>query len=159
VTTIIIIYGLLAVSLVVSLMNSREKTQKAFYIALKAFKKTAPSLLAVLGIVGLTLGLLTPEKIGTYVGAEAGFSATVIGTLIGSVTLIPSLVAFPLAGSLLRSGATVMTISAFITSLVMVGFVTAPMEIQTLGKRFTLLRNGLALIAVLGIAVIMGAIL
>jgi len=150
---------LLAVSLVVSLMNSREKTQKAFYIALKAFKKTAPSLLAVLGIVGLTLGLLTPEKIGTYVGAEAGFSATVIGTLIGSVTLIPSLVAFPLAGSLLRSGATVMTISAFITSLVMVGFVTAPMEIQTLGKRFTLLRNGLALIAVLGIAVIMGAIL
>lgn len=150
---------MLAVSLVVSLMNSREKTQKAFYIALKAFKRTAPSLLAVLGIVGLTLGLLSPEKIGAYVGAEAGFSATVIGALIGSVTLIPSLVAFPLAGSLLRSGATVMTISAFITTLVMVGFVTAPMEIQTLGKRFTILRNGLALIAALGIAAIMGAIL
>jgi len=64
-----------------------------------------------------------------------------------------------LAGSLLRSGATIMTISAFITTLVMVGVVTAPMEIKSLGKRFTLLRNGLSFIGALVIAAIMGVIL
>jgi uncharacterized membrane protein YraQ (UPF0718 family) len=69
------------------------------------------------------------------------------------------LVAFPLAGSLLRSGATIMTISAFITTLVMVGVVTAPMEIKALGKKFTLLRNGLGFIAALMIAGIMGVLL
>jgi hypothetical protein len=48
-----------------------------------------------------------------------------------------------------------MTISAFVTTLVMVGIVTAPMEIKALGKKFTLLRNGLGFIAALIIAVIM----
>jgi uncharacterized membrane protein YraQ (UPF0718 family) len=72
---------------------------------------------------------------------------------------MPSLIAFPLAGSLLRSGATIMTIAAFVTTLVMVGLVTAPMEIKTLGRKFTLLRNGLGFISALVIAVIMGVIL
>lgn len=157
--TIITIYGLLAVCLAASVMKSREKTKKAFKVAGKALLKSAPSLLAVLGIVGLTLGILTPETISRLVGAEAGFTATIVAALIGAVTLIPSLVAFPLAGSLLRSGATVMTISAFITTLVMVGVVTAPMEIKELGKKFTLLRNSLGFAAALIIAGIMGVIL
>lgn len=158
-TTIITIYGLLILCLGVSLVKDRQKTKKAFLVAKKALLKTAPNLLSVLGIVGLTLGILTPETISKLVGSEAGFIATIMAAIIGSITLIPSLVAFPLAGSLLRSGSTVMTISAFITTLVMVGVVTAPMEIKALGKKFTLLRNGLGFIAALVIAGIMGVIL
>lgn len=157
--TIITIYGLSAICLAVSLIKSKEKTKKAFMVAGKALLKTAPSILTVLGVVGLTLGILTPGTISSLVGAEAGFTATIIAAVIGAITLIPSLVALPLAGSLLRSGATVMTISVFITTLVMVGVVTAPMEIKILGKRFTLLRNGLGFIAALVIAGIMGVLL
>lgn len=157
--TIITIYGLMGICLVASLVKSREKTKKTFKIAGKALLKSAPSLLTVLGIVGLTLGILTPETIAKLVGAEAGFTATILAAVIGAITLIPSLVAFPLAGSLLRSGATVMTISAFITTLLMVGIMTAPMEIKSLGKKFTLLRNGLGFIAALIIAGIMGVLL
>jgi len=157
--TIIMIYGLLGVFLLISLMKSKEKTKKAFKVAGKALLRSAPSLLTVLGIVGLTLGILTPETISSMVGAEAGFTATIVAAVLGAITLIPSLVAFPLAGSLLRSGATAMTISAFITTLVMVGIVTAPMEIKTLGKKFTLLRNGLGFLFALIIAGIMGMIL
>ncbi|MFP4363677.1 MAG: permease [Spirochaetia bacterium] len=158
-TTIITIYSFLGVCLIASIIKSREKTKKACKVAGKAFLKTAPSLLAILGIVGLTLGILTPETIENWVGAEAGFTATIIAAVVGAVTLIPSLVAFPLAGSLLRSGATVMTISAFITTLVMVGIVTAPMEIKILGKKFTLLRNGLGFLGALIIAGVMGLVL
>ncbi|PHS30334.1 MAG: permease [Alkaliphilus sp.] len=157
--TIITIYSLLGISLIVSFMKSKDKTLKAFKVAGKALLKSAPSLLTVLGIVGLTLGILTPETISGLVGAEAGFMATILAAVLGAITLIPSLVAFPLAGSLVRSGATVVTISAFVTTLVMVGFVTAPMEIRILGKKFTLLRNGLGFLAALIIALIMGVIL
>mgnify|MGYP001044565172 CR=1 FL=1 len=159
VTTIITIYGLLALCLVASIIKSRQKTKQAFTVAGKALLKMAPSLLSVLGIVGLTLGILTPDTIARLVGPEAGFTATLAAAVIGAIALIPSLVAFPLAGSLLRSGATVMTISVFITTLVMVGFVTAPMEIKALGKKFTLLRNGLGFVAALVIAGIMGVVL
>ncbi|HPF19588.1 MAG: permease [Eubacteriales bacterium] len=157
--TILTIYTLLAAGLALSLIKSKEKTKKAFKIAGKGFYKSAPSLLAVLGIVGLTLGVLTPEMIAKLVGAEAGFAATILASVIGAITLIPSLVAFPLAGSLLRSGATVMTISAFVTTLVMVGIVTAPLEIKEIGKKFTFLRNGLGFLAALAIAGIMGVLL
>jgi uncharacterized membrane protein YraQ (UPF0718 family) len=157
--TLITIYSFLGISLMISFVKSKDKTLKAFKVAAKALLKSAPSLLTVLGIVGLTLGILTPETISRLVGAEAGITATIIAAGLGAITLIPSLIAFPLAGSLLRSGATVMTISAFITTLVMVGIVTAPMEIKTLGKKFTLLRNGLGFVAALIIAGIMGVIL
>jgi len=156
---IIMIYSLLMICLVISIIKSKEKSKRAFKVAGKALIKTAPSLLTVLGIVGLTLGILTPETISKLVGSEAGYLATIMAAVLGAITLIPSLVAFPLAGSLLRSGATIMTISAFITTLVMVGIVTAPMEIETLGKKFTLLRNSLGFLAALIIAGIMGVIL
>jgi uncharacterized membrane protein YraQ (UPF0718 family) len=157
--TIITIYTILAICLVLSFLKSKQKTFKAFKIAVKGFIKMVPSLLTILGIVGLILGILTPETISRLIGAEAGFLATGLAAFLGAITLIPSLVAFPLAGSLLRSGATIMTISAFITSLVMVGLVTAPMEIKSLGKKFTLLRNGLSFLGALVIAIIMGVIL
>lgn len=157
--TIITMYGILGIFLVVSLIKSKEKTKKAFKIGAKALLKSAPALLAILGIVGLTLGVLPPETISRLVGSEAGFTATIIAAVIGTLTLIPSLIAYPLAGSLLRSGATVMTISAFITTLVMVGIITAPMEIKELGRKFTILRNSLAFVAALIIALIMGVIL
>lgn len=157
--TIITIYGLLGIALVVSFINSKDKTKKAFFVAGKALLKSTPSLLTILGIVGLTLGILTPDTIAKLVGAEAGFAATLFAAIIGAVTLLPSLIAFPLAGSLMRSGATVITISAFVTTLVMVGMVTMPMEIKSLGKKFTLMRNGFGFVAALVIAAITGVLL
>jgi uncharacterized membrane protein YraQ (UPF0718 family) len=158
-TTLITIYSLLGIGLVASLIKSKEKTVKAFKIAGKSFVKSAPSLIALLAIVGLTLGILTPQTISRLVGVEAGFTATILASILGAITLIPSLIAFPLAGSLLRSGATITTISAFVTTLVMVGVVTMPLEIKELGKRFTILRNGLGFLAALIIAAIMGGML
>lgn len=158
-STLIIIYSSLTIGLLVSLIKSKEKTLKAFKVAWKAFLKSSLSLIVMLAIVGLTLGILTPQTITRLVGVEAGFTATILASILGAITLIPSLIAFPLAGSLLRSGATIMTISAFVTTLVMVGFVTMPLEIKELGKKFALLRNGLGFIAALVIAAIMGVIL
>ncbi len=158
-TTIITMYSLVAIGLAISIFKDRKKTKKAFVVAGKGIRRAASSLIVMLGVVGLILGLLTPQKISSLIGAEAGFTATVTAAVIGALTLIPSLVAFPLAGSLLRASATVMTISAFITTLVMVGVVTAPMEMKILGRRFTLMRNGFGFISALLIAAVMGVIL
>ncbi len=158
-TTIYVIYGITFSFLIYSLAKSKEKTIKGFKKGLKSLNKTLPGLLAVIGLVGLTLGVLSPEVISRFLGEQAGMIATFGAAMVGAVTLIPSLIAYPLAASLLRSGATVATIAAFITTLVMVGFVTAPMEIKELGKKFTIVRNGLGFIAAIIIGAIMGVIL
>jgi uncharacterized membrane protein YraQ (UPF0718 family) len=153
------IYTLMLLGLSFSVIKSKKKTMKAFKVAKKSLIKTAPSLLTVLGIVGLTMGALNPEVISKVLGAESGLLGTVFAAVIGGITLIPSIVAFPLAGSLLASGAGINTIAVFITTLVMVGVVTAPMEIEYLGKKFTFLRNGFSFLMAIGIGLLMEVIL
>jgi uncharacterized membrane protein YraQ (UPF0718 family) len=157
--TTITMYGIVIIGLIFSLIKDRQKTLKAFKVALKAFLNSLPSLIGILGLVGLILGILSPATISRLIGSESGFLSTITASVIGALTYIPSLIAFPLAGSLLRVGASVTTISVFITTLVMVGFVTLPLEIKILGKKFAILRNVFSFIIAFIIAIIMGLIL
>ena len=56
------------------------------------------------------------------------FYVTVIAALVGSITLIPAFVAFPLVGSLVDVGAGILPAAAFLTTLTMVGMVTFPLK-------------------------------
>lgn len=51
-----------------------------------------------------------------------------------------------------------MQIAAFISSLMMVGVVTAPVEIKYFGKRLTIIRNFMAFIFSLIVALIIGKV-
>ena len=75
---------------------------------------------------------------------------------IGAITLIPGFVAFPLAAALLKSGAGYMQIGAFVSTLMMVGIVTLPVEIKYFGKKATIIRNSAAFVFSLLVALVMG---
>ena len=102
---------------------------------------------------------MPPEKISQFIGEQAGWGGFLLIALTGAIMHIPSLLSFPLAASLLENGATVASVTVFITTLTMIGVIMLPLEIQVLGKKFALLRNGISLIIAIVIAVIMGAIL
>lgn len=56
-------------------------------------------------------------------------------------------------------GAPPASLAAFVTTLTMVGTVTAPIEISYFGKRFTLLRQSLSFITAILIGLLMGVFL
>jgi len=58
-----------------------------------------------------------------------------MASFFGSITLMPGFIAFPLCGILLKKGVTYMVLSAFSTTLMMVGFVTFPLEKNILGLK------------------------
>ena len=60
---------------------------------------------------------------------------------------------------LLRNGVSYAVIAVFITTLMMVGVLTLPIEIKYFGVKVSVLRNGLSLLGALLIGVIMGALL
>jgi uncharacterized membrane protein YraQ (UPF0718 family) len=151
----VVVFGALGVLA----LRDRAKAQQAVRVAIKSFVGIFPSMLAIIGLIGLLVGLVPPEVISRYLGQGAGWWATVTATLIGAVLYIPSLVAFPLAASLLRAGASVATIAAFLTALVMVGTVTLPLEIKHVGKKIALSRNLLSLLFAFVIAIVMGMVL
>lgn len=156
---VLIIWILSALVLAVSLYHSRQKTKDALKVSLKFFKVLAPLILMIIWMIGFLLAFLPSEAILNTIGREAGVKGMVLAALFGSVVLIQAFIAFPLAGAFLRQGADVRSIAAFVTTLVMVGVTTAPLEIKFFGRKFTLWRNGLSFVFAIIIALIMGALL
>ncbi|MBN1289482.1 MAG: permease [Actinobacteria bacterium] len=157
--TAIVINLLVAVALVASVLKDRNKTALALKVAWNALKRLGPSVLVVIIIIGLFLGFIPEDWIAGIIGSRSGILGVLVSAFLGSILFIPAILAFPLGASLLESGASIMSVAAFITTLTMVGFVFIPVEIKELGKKFTVLRNGLSLIAALIVAVLMGLIL
>lgn len=146
-------------ALLASFVKSREKTKQALKKAWKSFENILPQLLIILIIIGILLAVLTPEQISQLIGNESGWIGVITAAIIGSITLIPAFVAFPLASALLEGGAGYMQIAAFVSTLMMVGIVTLPVEISHFGKKTTYLRNIFAFIFSFVVALVMGVFL
>jgi len=155
----IIFYSLASGLTFFSLIQSREKTKKAFIKAWRAFENILPQLIGIMVLVGVVLALLDPATIAVIIGAQSGWLGVALATLIGAITLMPGFVAFPTAALLLASGAGYMQIAAFVSSLMMVGTVTLPVEFKYFGKKAALLRNAFALIFTLMVAFVIGKVM
>lgn len=142
----ILLYVLAIAALLVSFFKDKAKTAKAVKKGLKAFEGILPQFLVVLLLVAMTLAVLDTATIARYLGAESGVLGVLIAACVGAITLIPGFVAFPAAAALLRGGAGATQIAAFVSSLMMVGVVTLPMEMKYFGRRASLLRNGFAFV-------------
>lgn len=153
-----IIYIVTAILLLVSLVKDKDKSKESLKKAWKSFENMLPQLLSVLFIIGLTLSSVSPEVISKVLGSESGMIGIIIAGLVGSLTLIPSFVAFPLAAALLASGAGIVQVSVFVSTLMMVGIVTIPMETKVFGLRASLIRNGMAFGLSFLIAIAMGVL-
>ena len=152
-----ILYGLVTIFLLFSFFKDRTKTTIALRKALKSFENILPSILTVLMIIGLILTFLDQKMISKLLGADFGIIGMVIAALAGCITLIPGFVAFPLAATLLASGAGYAQIALFISTLMMVGVATLPLEARYLGKATAVKRNVLSLVvAVISAVVIEG---
>jgi len=154
-STYVIVFGALAVLA----LRDRAKARQTVTVAVKSFFGILPIMLAFIGLIGLLLGVVPPEVISRYLGQGAGWWATLTAFVLGAALYIASLVSIPLAASLLRAGASVTTIAAFLTGLMMVNTVTLPLEIKYLGKKLALSRNMLSLVFAFAIAIVIGMVL
>lgn len=155
----IVLYGGTAILFFLSFRKDREKTMKALKKAWKAFENILPQFLVVILVVSLLLSLLDHAMILRIIGSESGWFGVVLASLVGAVTLIPGFVAFPTASLLLQGGAGYMQIAAFVSSLMMVGIVTIPVEIRYFGKRLALMRNTMGFLFSFLVAFIIGTVM
>jgi uncharacterized membrane protein YraQ (UPF0718 family) len=140
----LIMYAVAGALLVLSLIKDRQKTLRAVKKGLKAFEGILPQFLVVLVLVAAVLALFDPAAISRLIGEQSGMLGMLAAALVGAITLIPGFVAFPAAAQLLRNGAGVLQIAVFVSTLMMVGVVTLPLEITYFGRRAAITRNALA---------------
>lgn len=145
--------------LAVSLFLDRKRTLVGVKRGLMMFLKLFPTLLLLLGLTSIVLYFVPEEVLVRYMGPGSGVIGWLIAAVFGSVALLPGFVAFPICNVLLQSGVATSTVAVFITTLMMVGVVSMPVEAKFFGWRVTLLRNGVSFVAALIIGFIMGLIL
>ncbi len=139
-----------------SYFKDRDKTKKALKKGLEAFKNILPQFLGIIVLTGILLANFNQETISKIIGDQSGWLGVLISGMVGAVTLIPGFVAFPTAAMLLRNGAGYVQITAFISTLMMVGIVTIPVEIRYFGRRLAVLRNSIAFIFSFIVAYVIG---
>ena len=131
---------------VLSFVIDQNKTLKGIKKGLTMFLNILPTLLSVIILVSIVLYLVSDEVLIKYLGDEAGLGAYVSAAVIGSVSIIPGFIAYPLAGILLKTGVSFSVLSVFITTLKMVGVLTIPIESKFFGLKTAILRNVLSFI-------------
>ena len=157
--TTYIIYVITIICLILSFYKDKVKTKKALKKALKSFENILPQFIGIILLVGILLAFFNETFISNLIGDSSGIIGVFASLIIGSVTLIPGFVAFPTAALLLDNGAGVTQIAAFVSSLMMVGVVTIPLEMQYFNKKMTIARNVGAFFFSLFVALVIGAII
>ena len=154
-----ILYGAAILGLMISFVKDREKTKLVLKKAWRSLENILPSILAILLLIGFILTFLDAQAVSNLLGTYSGAFGMVIAAVVGCVTLIPGFVAFPLAASLLASGAGYAQIAIFISTLMMVGIATLPLEMNCFGRRIALKRNILSLILAVITSCIIGVMM
>ena len=150
------LYIVAGLALLVSLIFSREKTSRALKIAARRFIRIMPAFLVMLILVSIVLYLVPDELISRYLGSDNKLIGVALASFLGTITILPGFIAFPLCGILLEKGVLYMVLSAFTTTLMMVGILSYPIEKEYLGTKVTILRNVISFFIALVIAVMTG---
>lgn len=153
------LYAAACIALGISFYKDRKKTKTALKKAWKSFENILPFMLAILVLIGLILSVLDEKTISRLIGTESGILGIGIAAVIGCITLIPGYVAFPLAASLIQAGAGYAQIAVFISTLMMVGIATFPLEAKYFGRSLALKRNILSLTVAVITSCIIGVIM
>ena len=134
------LYYIAGFAVLISFFTDREKTFKGLKIGWKKFSKILGTYLKLLIILSFIL-LISDQFIINYLGGQAPFIGMIMGLIIGSITMMPGFIAYPLAGILVSKGVNYMVVAAFITTLMLVGVATYPVEKEYFGIKATIWRN------------------
>jgi len=135
----------------------KSKQKKTFNKELKkaflGIVQMLPMIFGIVLLVGLMLSLLTPNVISSLFSKNT-FLDTLIGTFAGAIAVGNAMISYILGGELLKSGVSLYAVSAFILSWVTLGVVQLPAEAEVFGLKFTTIRNILAFVSSIIIAIL-----
>ena len=107
----------------------------------KLVLQMGPVLLVAFVLAGMFSVLISPQIISDWMGRDTGLRGLLVGTAAGALTPAGPFVAFPLLAVLLKSGASMGAVTAYLTAWALLGIHrVAALEIPILGWRFALVR-------------------
>ncbi|MBM7623175.1 permease [Sporohalobacter salinus] len=149
-------YILTSILIIILFFKDRQKTIIGVKKGIKKLTKNLPAFLNMIILVSISLYFISDEVLVKYLGQGSGASGFLLASFLGSITLMPGFIAFPLSGLLLDKGVSYTVIALFTTTLMMVGILTYPVEKEFFGWKVTIIRNVLSLLIALIVSILVG---
>lgn len=136
-----IIMGILA-SVLVYIGYTRGENEHLVGLksALSITFEILPLLIFAFIVAGMVQILLPQELLSKWVGEESGIKGILLGSIVGGLAPGGPYVSLPIVAGLLKTGASVGTMVAFLTGWSLWAIGRLPMEVGILGWKFTLIR-------------------
>jgi len=137
--------------------NNQKKIKQSILKTTKSLLNLFPLLLGTILLVSLFIKLI-PNSFYFSLFEGHFLIGSLIGSLVGSISVGTPLTSYIIGGELLEKGISLIVVTAFLVSWVTIGIIQIPIELKTLGGKFTFLRNIIAFISAIIIAFIIGLI-
>jgi uncharacterized membrane protein YraQ (UPF0718 family) len=134
-------------------LNKKPKFSFLLKKSAMGFLSLSPMIVGVVVLVAIIQSILTPEVMMRFFTNDP-LTDTLKGALIGAVSAGNAIVSYLVGGELSDHGVSLFAVSAFLLSWVTLGIVQLPLEAKVLGIKFTVLRNILAFVFTIIIAVL-----
>lgn len=113
---------------------------------LTSMLSVVPLLVAAFLIAGLAQALLSEELIKRWLGAQTGWRGILIACVGGALIPGGPYVYYPISAGLLKTGAGLGVLAAFVTAKNLWSVTRLPLEFALLGPRLTMIRFGITLL-------------
>ena len=114
--------------------------KKSVVKAAKGLWMAFPMILGTILLVSL-ISALVPKSFYVSVFTKNQFLDSLIGGVIGSISVGNPITSYIFGGEMLKQGVGLIAVTAFLVSWVTVGIIQLPAESSILGKKFAILRN------------------
>jgi len=136
-----VIMGILAIVLVIiGYIQGQQQHLIGLKTGMNLIIQIFPLLFFAFVVAGMVQVLIPQETISRWIGSESGLKGIVIGSVAGAIAPGGPYVSMPIAAGLLKSGAGIGTMVAFLTGWSIWAVNRLPMEIGIMGWKFTLIR-------------------
>ncbi|MBW2982170.1 hypothetical protein KY343_04795 [Candidatus Woesearchaeota archaeon] len=133
-------------------MKKATLEQTAFKAA-KSLYSMFPIILGIILLISL-VNVIIPKTFYSSVFKGNILTDSFIGSFIGSISAGSPATSYIIGGELLKQGISLIAVTAFLVAWVTVGLVQFPAESMLLGKKFAVIRNIIAFIFSMIVAVI-----
>lgn len=145
--TVLLVVTLIITIILLSIFPDKQESVAA--ASWKFFIEMIFILPAVMVLMGLFTVFVPKDMIMKYLGKTAGIKAIFFGILMGTLPTGPLYVAFPMASALLKKGAKISCIIAFLSAWACIKIPQEMVELQFLGPRFMAARLVLTIVFVI----------
>ena len=145
--TFLFILILCLAATIIAFKKDPQLVNDGFVQGMKMLAKILPILLVAFILAGMVEQILPKDLLADILGPESGFRGLALGTLAGAVMPGGPFILFPLMAVLLKAGAGVGPLVAFLTSWALLGFHRLLIyEAPIMGWKFALCRMAASLI-------------